>query len=123
MKTKSLTIAVFLMILSVNLSAQNIFFPEKHGGVLNVGVGIGGYTGAYNHTLPVFNLNYEFGVARNFTLAPFVTIYSYSDPYYRETVMPFGIKGTVYLDQLLRAGYNWDFYVTRIGGIPYCTYY
>jgi len=110
MKTKSLTIAFLLMMLSANLSSQDIFFSERHGGVLNLGVGVGGYTGPYDHTLPVFNINYEFGVARNFTLAPFATIYSYSDPYYRETVIPIGVKGTIYLDQLLRAGSNWDFY-------------
>jgi hypothetical protein len=51
-------------------------------------------------------------VARNFTLAPFVTFFSYrySSDTYRETVIPVGIKGAYYFDELLNAGPRWDFY-------------
>ncbi len=100
---------------------------EKFKG-LNLGVGIGGYSGYYGyigHSLPVFNINYEFDVAKDFTLAPFVSFYSYSKRYYwkgngpypsryyvyRETVIPIGLKGTYYFDNLLDAGSKWDFYL------------
>jgi hypothetical protein len=66
----------------------------------------------------VFNVNYEIDVARNFTLAPSVSFYSYSDSYYwsndtytyRETVIPIALKGTYYFDELLEANGKWDFY-------------
>jgi len=112
--TFSIAIALVLMLSVSNLSAQKVYYSENHGGTLNLGLGIGGYSGYYGyigHTLPVFSANYEFGVARNFTLAPFATLYSYSEPYYHETVVPLGVKGSLYLDELLRAGSNWDFYV------------
>jgi len=52
-------------------------------------------------------------VARNFTLAPFVSFYTYrnENEYYRETIIPIGVKGTYYLDQALNAGAAWDFYL------------
>ncbi len=120
MKTKAFIITILIAMLSVNLSAQEGIFYERHGGTLNLGVGIGGYD-YYYHTSPVFNVNYEFGVARNFTLAPFATIYSYADANYRETVIPIGVKGTIYLDQLLRAGSNWDFYTAGSLGFSLVT--
>jgi hypothetical protein len=114
MKTTTFTIVLLFMMMSINLSAQGKFqTAERHGGTLNLGLGIGGYSGYYGyigHSLPVFNINYEFGVARNFTLAPFLTLYSYSDNNYSTIVTPIGVKGTLYFDQLLRAGSRWDFY-------------
>jgi len=79
-----------------------------------LGLGIGGYSGYYGssgHTLPVFDINYEIGVANNFTLAPFATFYRYRNDHYHESVIPIGVKGTYYLDQLLNANSNWDFYL------------
>lgn len=95
---------------------------EKHGSTLNLGVGIGGYGGYYkyaNRTLPVININYEFDVAKRFTLAPFVSISTFSNTYrannrtyvYRETILPLGVKGTYYFDDLLKANSKWDFYL------------
>ena len=120
MKALTLTVALILLTLGTNLSAQKHLYSEGYGNTLNLGVGIGGYSGYYGyigHTLPVFSINYEFGVARNFTLAPFVTLYSYSDPNYTTYVTPIGVKGKLYLDQLLHAGSRWDFYVGDSLGI------
>ena len=120
MKAITLTVALVLMTLGTTLSAQRHSSYDTYGNTLNIGLGIGGYSGYYGyigHTLPVFNVNYEFGVARNFTLAPFVTLYSYSEPYYRAYVTPIGVKGTLYLDQLLHAGSRWNFYVAGSLGV------
>jgi hypothetical protein len=95
---------------------------EKFGKTLNLGVGIGGYSGYYGYigrTLPVLHIDYEFDVAKNFTLAPFISFYSYRNRYrwdknyyyYHETVIPIGVKGTYYFDQLLNANSKWDFYL------------
>jgi hypothetical protein len=121
MKKVTFIAALFLLSLGANLSAQRHFqSDERYGGALNLGLGIGGYSGYYGyigHTLPVLNINYEFGVVRNFTLAPFITLYSYTDGNYRELVTPIGVKGTLYLDQLLHAGPHWDFYVAGSLGV------
>ena len=125
---KIIIISLFsLLILSFNISAQNTTYSEKYGQTLNIGIGIGGYSGYYGYqgsSLPVFSVNYEFDALKNFTLAPFLTYYSYSNSYYwgdnnepykyyyyHETVIPIGIKGTYYLDQLLKANSKWDFYL------------
>ena len=102
---------------------------EKYGNTLNLGIGIGGdfgYYGYIDHSVPVFTVNYEFDVAKNFTLAPFINFSSYSNSYYwgdnrnnypyrnyyfYETVIPIGVKGTYYFDQLLHASPQWDFYL------------
>jgi len=121
---KKITLIMFLTLTlaGTNLFAQKSYASEQHGHTLNIGLGVGGYYGYYNyvgHSVPVLNFNYEFDVARNFTLAPFATFISYRDYvtqgnydyYYRETIIPIGVKGTYYLDQALRAGPNWDFYL------------
>jgi hypothetical protein len=97
-----------------NLFAEKKTYSGNYGHTLNLGLGIGGYScyyGYIGHTLPVFNINYEFDVANNFTLAPFVSFYSFrnSKYYYNETVLPIGVKGTYYFDQLLNANSDWDF--------------
>ena len=121
MKTTTFALLCLLMIVGTNLSAQKkTYAGGGYGHTLNLGLGIGGYSGYYGyigHTLPVFDVNYEFGVARNFTLAPFVTLYSYSDPNYTTYVTPIGVKGTLYLDQLLHAGRRWNFYVAGSLGV------
>ena len=96
---------------------------ENYGHTLNLGVGIGYYNYIGNVT-PVLHADYEFDVARNFTLAPFISFYSYSNSYYwgsaanppryyyyYQTVIPIGLKGMYYFDQLLRANSKWDFYL------------
>jgi hypothetical protein len=125
---KIIYMAIFLMLLHQKVSAQ-----ESYGKVLNIGLGIGGYSGYYGYvgrSLPVFHIDYEFNVAKNFTLAPFVNFYSYSNSYYwgnknnpyryynyRETVIPVGVKGTYYFDGLLEAGSKWDFYLAGSLGL------
>lgn len=125
MKKIAIILSLVLLTLGTSLSAQrNSYNNNEYGHTLNLGLGIGGYSGYYGyigHTLPVFNINYEFGVGRNFTLAPFLTLYSYSEPNYSELVTPIGVKGTLYLDQLLHAGPSWDFYVAGSLGISLVT--
>jgi hypothetical protein len=130
----------FLLILSINIYAQQTTTTvttttqttpnnssEKFGNTLNLGLGIGGYSGYYGyvgHDMPVFHADYEFDVVKNFTLAPFISFYSYRDGYYwgnhdnpyrfyyyHETVVPIGVKGTYYFNQLLHANTKWDFYL------------
>ncbi|MEO5644293.1 MAG: hypothetical protein ABIQ40_17445 [Bacteroidia bacterium] len=123
---KRLLIATSVLLLSVSFNAtaqNNNSSSESFGNTLNLGVGIG-YYGYVGHTLPVLHADYEFNVARNFTLAPFITVYSYrnyyywNNPnypsrnyYYRQTVIPVGIKGAYYFDDILNAGSRWDFYL------------
>ncbi|MDZ4757931.1 MAG: hypothetical protein SGJ10_07320 [Bacteroidota bacterium] len=127
---KKLTIILlFGCFLNFNSHAQKTYSPEKYGKTLNLGLGIG-YYGYTNHSMPVLHLNYEFDVARNFTLAPFISFYTYQQNYYwgnpnkphqyylyRETVIPVGIKGSYYFDQLLQAGADWDFYLAGSLGV------
>jgi len=129
---KRLLTPLLLTLLSITtLSAQ-----EKYGKAFNLGVG-GTYYGYVGHAVPVIMLNYEIDVVKNFTLAPFIGYFSYgrdfywygpgpkphpkpphNDPYYydhyhyRQTVVPFGVKGTYYFDELLKANKKWDFYAS-----------
>lgn len=121
----------FLVALGTNASAQETntasdarsLGGEKYGKTLNLAAGVG-YYGYIGGSVPVLHLNFEFDVAKNLTLAPFITYYSYQNYYYwgnhnyiyrdysyRTTVIPVGIKGTYYFDQLLNAGSKWDFYL------------
>jgi hypothetical protein len=116
----TLTICSFMAV--TDIQAQ-----ERFGKTLNLGFGVGGHSGYSRyaaHAVPVFNINYEFDVLRNFTLAPFASFYTYSDSYYwsndtysyRETVIPIGLKGTYYFDELLDANSKWDFYAAASAG-------
>ncbi len=130
MKKLTIITIAFLTVLTISSNAQdksNQSSSEKFGHTLNLGVGIG-YYGYIGHSIPVIMANYEFDVAKNFTLAPFIGVYSYQNYYYwgypnrpkwdpsyreysyRETAVPVGVKGTYYFDQLLGAGSKWDFY-------------
>jgi hypothetical protein len=124
MKTLNFTLLFLLMIAGTNLFAQN----EKYGSTLNAGVGIG-----YQRRNTVLHANFEFDVAKNFTLAPFITYYSYRNHYYwdnndylsknyyyRETVIPVGVKGSYYFDQLINAE-QFDFYVAGSLGFAFRT--
>lgn len=118
---------IFISLFFVSIFHFNGYAQEKFGGTLNLGLGLGGYGGYYRyagHSIPVFAINYEFNTAPNFTLAPFASIYTFSDDYYwgnnnnpdryyhyKETVIPIGVKGTYYFDNILNATSKWDFYL------------
>jgi len=118
MKIKSIIFLFLITMFVTNLSSQQTSWSEKYGNTLNIGLGLG-YYGYVGHSIPVIHANYEFDVLRNFTLAPFISLYSYSDNqyygnqnyYYHETVIPIGVKGTYYFDNLLNASPKWDFYL------------
>lgn len=123
MKTITFISLFFFTIAGTTVFAQEPTTMEKYGNVLNLGIGVG-YYGYVGHSMPVLHADYEFQVANNFTLAPFVTVYSYQNYYYwgnpnypyrnysyRETVIPIGVKGSYYFDQILNAGPKWDFYL------------
>jgi hypothetical protein len=125
-KKKLLLIA---LVFTFQLNAQeNKQTTHEFGNTLNLGVGIGGY-GRYNNyigqSIPVLSLNYEFEVAKNFTLAPFISFYSYKRTYYwgnndydyayynyKQTVIPIGVKASYYFDDIVGAGSKWDFYLS-----------
>ena len=120
---------LILSLVSINIYAQEKFSYEKYGNTFNLGLGIGGTYGYYDyagHSMPVFSANYEFDVAKYFTLAPFISFsssrasyywgdrnnnYPYRYYYYHETVVPIGVKGTYYFDKLLKSNNKWDFYL------------
>jgi hypothetical protein len=137
MKKSIITSLFFLAIFSFNISAQEKNSPniqsatsaEKYGKTLNVGIGLG-YYGYMGGSSPVLHADFEFDLAKNFTLAPFITYYSYKNNYYwgayyysyrnysyRQTVIPIGVKGTYYFDQLLNAKSKWDFYLAGSLGL------
>lgn len=119
MKTLSFIGLFFLFILGTNISAQETNSTEKFGNTLNLGLGIG-YYGYAERSMPVLHADFEFDVAKSFTLAPFFSFYSYRNDYYphdnkkyyyHETVILVGAKGTYYFDDLLNANAKWDFYL------------
>jgi hypothetical protein len=139
MKTLTFKMLLLLVVFGTSISAQEtissngrkVYPTEKYGNTLNLGAGIG-YYGYVGHSVPVIHVNYEFDVAKNLTLAPFITYYSYQNYYYwgnphypyrnywyRQTVIPIGVKGTYYFDQLLRAGSRWDFYLAGSIGFAF----
>jgi hypothetical protein len=131
MKTRIKIALLFLMIVGIKVTAQESIANEKFGKTLNIGAGIG-YYGYLGQLLPIGNINFEFDVAKNFTLAPFVGIYSYQRNYYwgdgnnpgryysyRSVVVPVGVKGTYYFDQLFKANQKWDFYAAASIGFSY----
>lgn len=114
---------ILFCLIGMNTFSQKTTTGEKYGTTLNLGVGIG-YYGYIGHSRPVLHANLELDVARNFTLAPFITYYSYSNYRYwgnndheyknysyRQSVIPIGLKGTYYFDSFLGAGSKWDFYL------------
>ena len=137
MKKSIIVSLLFLSVLSFNISAQEMTSSENHGNTINVGMGIGGYSGYYGyvgHSMLVYHIDYEYNVAKNFTLAPFICYYTYSNKYYwgiacdqgilpykyyyyHETVIPAGFKGKYYFDNLLNMGDKWDLYIAGSVGI------
>ena len=139
MKTLIITLLFFLLTVGINVKAQDNkeiiekSAYEKYGATLNLGAGVG-YYGYLVHSLPVGTMNFEFDVARYFTLAPFIGVYSYKNSYYwgnpdkngsyryysyRETAVPVGVKGTYYFDKLFRANAKWDFYAAGSVGFVF----
>jgi hypothetical protein len=128
MKTLIFTVLSLLFISGNKLSAQENTYPEKYGKTLNLGAGIG-YYGYVGHPIPVLHADFEFDIAKNLTIAPFITLFTYQrnyyygnskfenrNYYYRETVIPIGAKVSYYFDELLKANSKWDFYVgTSLG--------
>jgi len=117
-----MTTLIFAMLSLTQVQAQNKSTnktnrgSEAYGRTLNLGVGIG-YYGYLSRSAPFLTLNYEFDVARQFALAPFIGIMAYRSNaygnryYYRENIIPIGVKGTYYFDRILEAGSDWDFYL------------
>lgn len=127
LNNKKMKKLITLALIALSLTHFDGFAQKKYGNTINLGLGIGGYSGYYRYvgrSLPVVHINYEIDAAKNFTLAPFVSFYSYSNQYYwgnknnpdrfytyRETVIPIGVKGSYYFDDLLGANDKWDFYL------------
>jgi hypothetical protein len=131
MKTTKFIAVLFLVTLGITITAQETTVPEKYGNTLNLGAGIG-YYGYAGHPIPVGSLNYEFDVFKNFTLAPFIGVHTYQrnyywgdkdtpyrNYYYRTIVVPVGVKGTYYFDQLFKANPKWDFYAAGSLGFAF----
>ncbi len=129
MHTKQFSLCLTLAVLSFSTQAQQTMGYEKYGKTLNLGVGIG-YYGYIGNSSPVLHADVEFDVAKNFTLAPSISYFSYhsnyywgnnNNPYryynYRQTIVPIGIKGTYYFDNLLHANKKWDFYLAGSLGV------
>lgn len=128
-KTLALALAILIAITNTTY-AQNKSkrsAAEEFGNTLNLGLGIG-YYGYLTQSVPFLSANYEFDVAKNFTIAPFVGFASYKSGnhfygsgyyYYRHTFIPIGAKGTYYFDKLLGAGSKWDFYGSLSLGFNY----
>ena len=133
MKKKFIKYVYLLIVLSYRLLAQERYPDEKYGNTLNIGVG----TGYNGYSMLAVNANYEFDVFKSFTLAPFISAYTfqnqvywgdptkpYWDPsyhyyYYHEMVVPVGVKGSYYFDRLLHANPRWDFYAAASIGFTY----
>ena len=129
MKNLFIKTICLLSLIGYEVSAQSSdnTSTQKFGNTLNIGVGNGYYGfGFFN---PGVMLNYEFDVAKNFTLAPFIGYSTFQDQYYwgnpnkpnydpsyhyynyRETIVPVGAKATYYFDQLLNINPKWDLYL------------
>jgi hypothetical protein len=133
-KIRSFSSLFLILVFTTNNSAQESPYIEYYGRTLNIGIGIG-YYGYVGHSMPVIHADYEFGIVKNFTLAPFVSFYSYRNNYYylgsnngknyyyHETVIPVGVKGTYYLDDLLKANSDWDFYLAGSLGAAFAKAY
>ncbi len=119
----NISIAQTTTTITTTTTTKSSSSSERYGKTLNLGLGIG-YYGYVGHSIPVLHLNYEFDVAKNFTLAPFISFYSYRNDYYygnpkngylyygyHETVIPIGVKGSYYFDNLFQASSKWDFYI------------
>jgi len=126
---KIITTCILLFVWGTTILAQEKPSFDKYGKTLNLGLGIG-YYGYAGRSMPVLHLDYEIDVAKSFTLAPFISFFSYRNDYsysnnnryyYHETVVPIGLKGSYYFDDLLKANANWDFYLAGSIGFAFRT--
>jgi hypothetical protein len=125
MKAIRVIIASILIAMGYQVQAQNFNYNYEHyGHTLNSGIGLV-YFGYVGQTVPVVHFNYEIEVAKDFTLAPFISYFAYTEYryggapgepkrnyYYRQSVMPVGGKASYYFDDILNASYKWDFYAS-----------
>jgi hypothetical protein len=121
------TLLLILMVSISTLSNGQENKIETYGKTFNMGVGPG-YFSASILPAPFFAINYEFDILNNLTLSPFVSFASYKSEasiiasryyYHRATILPFGIKATYYLDNLLKIPNKWDFYIGCSVGYTY----
>jgi hypothetical protein len=124
---KAITLAILLLNIVHIKSYGQESSQEKYGSTLNLSIGLGGHYGYYKYvgnSIPILHIDYEFDVAKNFTVAPFLNVHTYTrrhywgnknhpykNYYYRETGLGVGAKGTYYFDEILRANSKWDFYL------------
>jgi|TARA_R110000737_G_scaffold21837_2_gene40378 hypothetical protein len=104
---KKLILLLSLVFLTTELVAQ-----EKYGKTLNFGGGLS-YSRYAPLPIPALNLNYEFDIAPNTTLGPYLSILHHNDYGYNylgkkykysNTIVPVGVKSYYYFDGL----FNWD---------------
>lgn len=124
LKMKKIAILIFTIVIwSLKCTSQTTKSIEKYGKTLNTGIGIG-YYGTVGKKMPVLHFDYEIDIIKNLTLAPSVSFftyqkyenwgnpfYTYKDYRYRQTVVPIGIKGTYYFDDLVKINAKWDIYL------------
>ncbi len=121
------SLSIIILLCSVTIANAQ----DKYGKTLNLGLGIGYYPYIV-HNVPVLSANYEFDIAKNFTLAPSIGFYSYRNNYYwgnknypyryysyHERVLSLGLKGSYYFDDLVNANSKWDFYVAGSLGVAF----
>jgi hypothetical protein len=127
---------LFVAFFFLSISISNVNAQEKFGRTLNLGAGFGyyGYMGGIG---PAVNVNYEFDLVKNVTLAPSVGFYTYHNDYYfgdyyyngnyygsnnygyRDIVIPIGAKGTYYFDDLLNLPKQFDLYAAASAGVVF----
>ena len=126
----ALTLGLFFAATPGKTSAQTTYVPysySDYGHTWNIGVGPG-YFGRSFLRSPYLTVNYEFDVANNFTIAPFIGFSSFrSNPLpwsngyyrYRGTIVPVGAKASYYFDDVLELPANWDIYAAASLGAIY----
>lgn len=143
MKKLILILATVLLANNINIAQTDKPLREKFGKTINLSIGAGyygygiGYYSYVRNPTPVLNLNFEFDIFRNFTLAPFISGSTYQNRYfwgdpnkpnsdnsyhyynYNEIIIPVGVKGTYYFDELFHANEKWDFYAAASVGFIY----
>lgn len=126
-KLSLVAIMLHIMLLSgINSNGQEKVH-EPFGRTFNMGMGPSYYSSKILPS-PFYSINYEYDIFNNITIAPFVGFASFrSEPsiiasryyYYRATILPFGIKTTYYLDNLLKIPCRWDVYIACSLGYTY----
>ncbi len=111
------------MLLVLLSAMEELKAGEQYGKTLNFGLGSSWY-GHYRVPVNMLHLNYEFDVAKQVTIAPFISYYihnyggyyahprfSYRTYRYYETLIPIGVKGNFYLDDAIHLNKQWDMYL------------